>query len=254
MSKIPPRHSDGHSPKADEKKDLPPALQLNPDLSSAQKSAAQTPKTPFVPSTSAKPQKEKDSSAQSKESLLPNHTSTDEQADPPTGNNSLRSRDLLVQFFRLVRHLTSQPIQIRKALVLVILTALICSFFVWKWGVEEGRKRLLQEQTKETSQASPEFWAAMDHALQDLHSGKAAAATETFQQLSQQNPGVSSLSYLTALSAIRSGQPAIAQMKADESIAKRERVSDCLALIALLEAQKAYDLSVKKWHFDVLNG
>ncbi len=237
MSKIPPRHLDGNSSKADKKKPLSPALQLNSDVSPSQKTAAQPAKNSFLPATPVKAPEREDSF--SKESPA-SETSTTSQ---PPKKSCLRSRDLVIRFF----HFCSRPIPLHRALAMAVLIGVLSAFFAWKSGIEEGKSRLLQEQTKETSQASPEFWASMDRALQDMNSGKTASAADTFLELSLQNPGVSSLSYLAALSAFRSGRLEVAREKADESIAKRERVSDSLALLSLIEAQQANNQQIKKF-------
>jgi thioredoxin-like negative regulator of GroEL len=85
----------------------------------------------------------------------------------------------------------------------------------------------------------PDFQARLDSSLLELRQGDARKALENLLALEKQSPEVSSLTYLVALAAMQAGDPSTASAKADQSMAKRERVSDSLALKAVLETQKS---------------
>ena len=67
------------------------------------------------------------------------------------------------------------------------------------------------------------------------------------QKLEEDKTGVASLSYLLATAALQSGDLALAEEKTKESILKRERISDSIALQAVIETQKGSDRSIQKF-------
>ena len=77
----------------------------------------------------------------------------------------------------------------------------------------------------------------LDKALSNLRAGDARRALDQLILLEHEAPAASSLTYLVALASVRAGDMATASEKADQSVAKRERISDSLALKALLETQ-----------------
>jgi tetratricopeptide (TPR) repeat protein len=83
-----------------------------------------------------------------------------------------------------------------------------------------------------------EIQASLDTAMVELRTGFAANALKRLDLIEKRNPQLPSITYLSALAALQAGDPDQASQKADASIAKGERVSDCLALKAVLETQK----------------
>ena len=149
-----------------------------------------------------------------------------------------------------LRHLGERKISVAQAgMVLgvtVFLAALFSATTAWNLGLQAGVRRLLDEQTKADVSVSEEFSEKLNRAFEDLRSGNPGSALKAFQELEAQNPNVSSMSYLIALSAMRSKNFPLAGEQAELSIRKRERVSDALAIQALLEVQKSEDPNLKK--------
>ena len=86
---------------------------------------------------------------------------------------------------------------------------------------------------------SEDFLSRLDASLQSLRDGNAKMSVQELTLLQEQNPKVPSLSYLIALAALQAGNTDLAAKTVDASISKGERVSDSLALKAVLESQKA---------------
>ncbi len=109
-------------------------------------------------------------------------------------------------------------------------------------GVEAGRKvaeaEAEAEAVKERVALKPEVLERLNAALAELRRGDPAKALQAFSELELQHPEVSSLTYLTGLAAMQNGDIELAGRKVQESIVKRERVSDALTLQAVLETQK----------------
>lgn len=136
--------------------------------------------------------------------------------------------------------------------VLVCITAIFSSVTAWKLGADAGEKRLIEKQTKTDVMFSAEYFARLNKAFEDLRAGKSGEALKTFQALEAQNPDVSPMAYLIALTAMRSGDMDLAEEKAALSIRKREKVSDSIALQALIQAQKSGDPNTKKFGDNML--
>lgn len=84
----------------------------------------------------------------------------------------------------------------------------------------------------------PELASSLDAALEKLKQGDTGAALRDFQHLERTHESFPSLSYLTALAALQYGDTELSAQKAAESLRKRERVADTLALQAVLETLK----------------
>ncbi|MFZ4774531.1 MAG: tetratricopeptide repeat protein [Terrimicrobiaceae bacterium] len=136
-------------------------------------------------------------------------------------------------------------ISVLSALAGVFAAAIFFSLIAWNLGIGEGKHRVFAEQTKEKVSVSKEFLAEVDQALADLRTGDAEKALKKLQELESSKSQVASLTYMLALAAMQNGDITLAEKKATESIAKRERVSDSLALQAVLETQKRADSSMK---------
>jgi len=80
-----------------------------------------------------------------------------------------------------------------------------------------------------------------------LRAGDTGNALKGFQDLETQNPHVSSLAYLVAMAAMRSGNTGLAEVQAARSIRNGEKVSDAITLHALIEAQKGGDPKARKF-------
>ena len=102
----------------------------------------------------------------------------------------------------------------------------------------EGERRERATRTKERAKVPAEFTEAVDRALITMRNGDPKAALADLRRLETQQPDVSSMSYLVALAAMRSGDLELAEAEAVQSIAKDERVSDSLALQAIVLAMK----------------
>jgi hypothetical protein len=123
------------------------------------------------------------------------------------------------------------------ALVLVILS----TRYAYRFGVDEGKRLTREAYTKERTSVPPEFLAAIDAALVKLRDGDAETALPELLKLEAERPDVASLSYLVGLAALQAGDLTTSDKKLAETITKRERVSDAIALQAVLTDFRARD-------------
>jgi thioredoxin-like negative regulator of GroEL len=142
-----------------------------------------------------------------------------------------------------LRTLGQEMVRVDHAFLTIILlvcaTAIFASITAWKLGADAGEKRLIEEQTKSDVVVSPEYFERLNNAFENLRAGKSGEALQVFQELETRNPDVASMAYLVALAAMRSGNVALAGERAALSIRKREKVSDAIALQALIQARKS---------------
>lgn len=121
--------------------------------------------------------------------------------------------------------------------------ALLAALGGYAIGHWRGRAAVNQEVVAahvRTMKRLPEKNAALLYqAMSDLRAGKAEDAFGTIKSLRTQFPQVASLSYLSALAALQSGQFKEAESFVTDSIKAGERISDSLALLSTLERQKA---------------
>ncbi|MEI6072138.1 MAG: hypothetical protein WCS31_10120 [Verrucomicrobiae bacterium] len=117
--------------------------------------------------------------------------------------------------------------------------AAVVAWAFFSFGASSQRSAMLAEIARQGVAIPEDFQARLDKALLELRTGDAKKALAQLAQLEKEIPAVSSLTYLVALAAMQAGDPEIASAKAGQSIAKRERVSDSLALKAVLETQNA---------------
>lgn len=138
----------------------------------------------------------------------------------------------------------------RKAPLVPGLAAMFAAVLFFSWvfhglGYDRGRAdgwRLADEAaTKEKIALPDDVSGELDEALIALRSGNAETALKILRKLEEMPKGYSSLSYLVALAAMQNGDIDLAEQKVKETIAKRERVSDALALESVLVTQKAAD-------------
>lgn len=80
--------------------------------------------------------------------------------------------------------------------------------------------------------------AAFREAMEDARAGRFALASEKLDKLDLIHPAVPSVAFVSAVTALQGGDPDLADLKAEESIARGERVADALAVRAVVAAQK----------------
>jgi len=127
-------------------------------------------------------------------------------------------------------------------LIVFILLAIWIAFWAYGNGVAEGRLQAEREAQKEAPPLPPETMARLDKALFDLRNGHAADALKALSEM-EATADIPSLSYLVALAALQNGDVDLVETQAHKSIRKREKVSDSLALLAVVESQRANDRS-----------
>ncbi len=148
---------------------------------------------------------------------------------------------------QLLRLLARKRVRLVSALAAGLATVIFFCLVFWNLGTGAGRAALLRETSKEGTSVSGDFLAQIDQALADLRAGDADKAVKKLQELEKPDTQVASLTYLLALAAMQNGDTDLAAQKAAESIAKRERVSDSLALQAVLETQKGGNSAIPKF-------
>lgn len=146
-----------------------------------------------------------------------------------------------------IRRRVRKRVPVSYALAAGFVAVVFFGVIFWKLGVGAGIRSSLQAETKEKATVSKEFLAELDQALAELRTGDTDKAVKKLQELEKRKAGVASLSYLLAMAAVQNGDIPLAEAKTAESIASRERISDSLALQAVLETQKGADASIKKF-------
>ena len=146
-----------------------------------------------------------------------------------------------------IRAASYQGDHVLVALVLSVSIAVILSATAaWKLGSDDGKKRLIEEQTAADVRMSAENNKRLNQAFEDLRGGRSSEALMAFQEIEAKNPDVASMAYLSALAAMRSRNFALAEEQAERSIRRKERVSDSMAIQALLQIQKSEDPNVRR--------
>lgn len=147
----------------------------------------------------------------------------------------------------ITRKRATKRIRLIYALAGGVVAAVVCSIVSWNMGFGAGVQNSLDEETKERATVPKESLGELDQALADLRAGKTENAVKKLQELEGAKTDIASLTYLLAVAAVQNGDIKLAETKTAESIEKRERISDSLALQAVLETQKAADPSIKKF-------
>lgn len=154
-----------------------------------------------------------------------------------------------VQTYQVLYRVARKRVRLVYAIVIGAVLLFCSGFLFWNLGIGAGRSDVMNEETKEHAEVPKEFLAKIDGALEELRNGDADKASKKLQELeksdTQANTPVASLTYLLALAAMQNGETDLAGVKAAESIAKHERISDSLALEAVLETQKSHNPAVK---------
>jgi tetratricopeptide (TPR) repeat protein len=140
------------------------------------------------------------------------------------------------------------------ALAGLFAVSLLVGIAAWRVGTTAGRDQLIREQSKQTPELSSGAGTKIDQAMAELFSGDVGAAKGTLQELQSLDPDIAPLSYLLALAAFRSGDLQGAESQARESIAKRERISDSLAMLSLIESHRAGDPKAERFGDPLLRG
>jgi tetratricopeptide (TPR) repeat protein len=127
------------------------------------------------------------------------------------------------------------------ALALILASALVAFTWARSLGVAAGLRQAEEERTKRNVPLDDETIAAIDDALQLMQEERFTEAIDAFAAIQKANPEIGSLSFLQGVAAIRTDNTELAEEKIRESIARDERVSDAVALLAILEAKQALD-------------
>lgn len=90
----------------------------------------------------------------------------------------------------------------------------------------------------------PQLSRELDGLMKDLQEGNFSQALPRMREWKKSHPDVPGLSYLTAVAALQAGETGLAEIEVAESLRKKERVSDSLALQAVLETLKADGLTL----------
>ena len=170
--------------------------------------------------------------------------SNDQEPLPGTAENVTLTKPLpppLARDFRFGKWMGKakrRRVRMGRALVAfaVALVPVAWGFFALGEAVENAR--IVAAITNQGVEIPAGFQTRLDTALKQLRAGDTEEALKNLLLLEEANPAISSLTYLVAIAAMQSGDAELAGNKADASIAKRERVSDSLALKAVLETQK----------------
>jgi len=161
--------------------------------------------------------------------------------EDPTTSRSAKTRAPLQDFHPLkwIRKTLSRRTTMGWTLAAFLPAAAVMAWAFFSFGASAQRSDMLAEISRQGVAIPEDFQTRLDKALLELRTGDAKKALAKLAQLEKEIPAVSSLTYLVALAAMQAGDPEIASAKAGQSIAKRERVSDSLALKAVLETQNA---------------
>lgn len=195
---------------------------------------------PFQPRLSAKEVKEvKESSPESiKAKAEPELIEESPEVEPEVKETRSSHRQGPSFLHRLLRFkLAFVPV-----LVVFLVLAILLAFWTFDRGVTEGRLLAEREAQKDVALIPPDMMVRLDKALLDLRTGQAAEALKVLSEI-ESSSEVPSLSYLVALAALQNGDVDLVEAQAKKSIKKREKVSDSLALLAVVESQRASDRS-----------
>ncbi len=124
----------------------------------------------------------------------------------------------------------------------VLLIAIVITGYVgYRLGQAAGRAAEHAAAVRIPAMVSEVQMAALNRSVQSLRNGNPAEAITILSDLKSQSGHHPSVAYLLALAGLQSGDSQLATTAAQESISLKERVSDSLALLAVVETQKAGD-------------
>lgn len=141
--------------------------------------------------------------------------------------------------WELIAKALMAPIPLVFPVAVLAFTTWLAWTLAYERGTLSAREAYNIAATKERVEVPPEFAETLNKAVIALRDGDAASALATFQELESSYPNISSLTFLVAMAAMQSGDIALAERKVEQTIAKKERVADALAIQAVLETQKA---------------
>ena len=130
------------------------------------------------------------------------------------------------------------PAFVASIVVGVLISFALVAWLAYHQGFMASQNRLMDLRAESPPPIPPEFQGTIESALQAYSKGNAADAVEILSGVYRKNQTIPSTCYLMALTAIQSGNLALASEKVDESILKGERLSDSLALKAAVEMEK----------------
>lgn len=171
------------------------------------------------------------------ESTLPGPSSAD-AAPETSAKNVMPTAKPVFRLGSWVRKTLRRHVKLQRALVVFFGVLVLVAWMFYSLGGAIRQSQMIAEIARQGVEIPADFQAQLDAALKSLRNGEAEKALGQLIVLERENRSVSSLTYLVALAAMQSGDSDKALMKANESIAKKERVSDSLALKAVLETQK----------------
>lgn len=161
-----------------------------------------------------------------------------DEAPEPSGMSVVPRAKPVFRLRSWVRKTMQRRVKLKRALVVFAVVLALVAWIFYALGSALQESQMISEIAKQGVEIPPDFQAQLDAALKSLRDGDADKALGRLMVLERENNSVSSLTYLVALAAMQSGDSNKALEKANESIAKKERVSDSLALKAVLETQK----------------
>lgn len=133
---------------------------------------------------------------------------------------------------------SEKPSPRRGLLIMVLAIAagvlgwcVLCGFGIGYW-----MGRSLVRDARVIAALSSETEARVSEAMEKLRAGSSDEALRILQAARSASPETPSLAYLSALAALQAGDSVLAEKLAKESIALGERVSDALALRAVLQS------------------
>ena len=124
------------------------------------------------------------------------------------------------------------------ALLLGSLAAATARYLI---GAKRGRAVAIREidaRTRTMTRLPDADVERLNAAIADLRAGEAPRALDTLKSLREKFPQTASLNYLAALAALQAGDSAAAESFVKESLQLGQRISDSLALQAVLEKGK----------------
>lgn len=150
------------------------------------------------------------------------------------GSSGSRRRMLL----RIGRLIWSHRVPTLPVIIVVSILFWVVTKRVHDSGVRKGIVQANAAASKERERLTPEQLAELNTALGWMWSGAPAEAIAPLMDFQQRHPEVPSLSYMIGLAALQSSNSQIASEAIGQSISKRERLSDALALAAILEVNR----------------
>lgn len=165
----------------------------------------------------------------------------EESEQEPESLNEAINKRRRPTFLTNLKSLPSRRVPFYKAFLGLLIPMFLIGWLCFSLGEWSGEDQAEAAATKEGLQLPPDVSAQLDHALIALRDGDSRKAIHELEEVEAAPLAYPSVTYLVALAAMQDGNIKLSEKKVEESIAKRERVSDALALQAVLETQKAHD-------------